>query len=345
MRTPRISIGIFAHQEESCIADALTTLSGQSLLGSPDVEVLVLENGSRDRTAEVAEAACARLFDDPGRAQARVLRLPVGDKANTWNTFVHGESHSDAEVLVFLDADIRIHEPDALEKVVAALEEETQAWVAVDAILKDIALQENPSLRGQISLSASQLTQAGAPPIAGSLYAGKAASMRTIVMPCGLLVEDGFLRAMVLRDSFRDGEEDFRRVIRAPGASHSFRALSRIGEIYRHEKRLAIGSAINTMLFDLIVAMHRDGEDPAQAIRERNQRDRDWVREMTSEMVKEGRFRFMSGAYIRKPFRQLRSLGMRAGLRHLPTAVLKSCFHVAIAMGTRRSLKRGDWAW
>lgn len=84
-----VSVVVAAYDEEPLIGGLLRSLDDQTL---PPLEVIVADDGSRDRTADVAEAA-----------GARVLRLPHRGPAVARNEAA-GVARGD--VLVFLDADM-----------------------------------------------------------------------------------------------------------------------------------------------------------------------------------------------------------------------------------------------
>ncbi len=93
---PSISVIIPAHNEENYLGATLKELDRQDY---PDFEILVVANGCRDRTAEVAQGRCHRLVTlsqkNLGVARNLGARMATGD------------------LLVFLDADT-ILEPGAL---------------------------------------------------------------------------------------------------------------------------------------------------------------------------------------------------------------------------------------
>jgi GT2 family glycosyltransferase len=87
---PEVSVVIPARDAEDSLPRMLSSLSRQTL-ARDRFEVVVVENGSRDRTAEVAE-----------RAGARVLREHVGNRSRARNAGVGAAS---ADLVAFTDAD------------------------------------------------------------------------------------------------------------------------------------------------------------------------------------------------------------------------------------------------
>mgnify|MGYP002779122684 CR=1 FL=1 len=104
-----ISVCVFAHNEERHIARCLRSLP--RTIDAEPVRVHVLANGCSDRTVDAARATPT--------GDLVVLDLPVGDKANAWNTYVH-ELAPDAEHHVFIDGDCWAA-PSALQWLVKAL--------------------------------------------------------------------------------------------------------------------------------------------------------------------------------------------------------------------------------
>ncbi len=111
----RVSVLIPARDEEQSIEAAV-----ESVLASTnvDLELLVLDDGSADRTAALVDAIHQR---DPRVSVSPAPALPAG-----WN----GKQHACAELgrlarfddLCFLDADVRLA-PEALEHLLAAMHE------------------------------------------------------------------------------------------------------------------------------------------------------------------------------------------------------------------------------
>jgi glycosyltransferase involved in cell wall biosynthesis len=98
MKTPRISVIIPAHNEELYLPPTLEALQKQTY---PDFEVIVVANGCTDRTEQVAQGKCDRVFSlEKGLSRARNI----------------GAKKARGELLVFIDADTLVA-PDALEVI------------------------------------------------------------------------------------------------------------------------------------------------------------------------------------------------------------------------------------
>jgi cellulose synthase/poly-beta-1,6-N-acetylglucosamine synthase-like glycosyltransferase/peptidoglycan/xylan/chitin deacetylase (PgdA/CDA1 family) len=96
----RFAVIVPAHNEERVICGSVSALLASEV---SNFEILVVDDGSRDRTAEVVREAFA------GNPRVRVITKPNGGK---WSALNMGLAHTDAEVVVTLDADT-IFEPDA----------------------------------------------------------------------------------------------------------------------------------------------------------------------------------------------------------------------------------------
>lgn len=88
---PKVAAIVPAYNEEPTIGDVVRVLAAANDLID---EVIVVANGSTDRTAEVARAAGAKNVDI----------MPAHGKGEAMQ---HGLTHTDAPIIFFLDADLR----------------------------------------------------------------------------------------------------------------------------------------------------------------------------------------------------------------------------------------------
>ena len=105
LENPTVSVVVAAYEEEEHIGRLLATLRRQT---RPPCEVIVADDGSRDRTASVAE-----------RAGAAVVRLPHRGPAAARNA---AAARAVGDVLVFLDGDMSCA-PEFIERLVAPIAE------------------------------------------------------------------------------------------------------------------------------------------------------------------------------------------------------------------------------
>ena len=239
----RVDIGLFAHNEAAGIAAMLSGLAGQDIFADAgiSVRVLVLANGCSDDTVAIARMQ--------SRPPVEVIDLAAGGKSRTWNRFVHDLARADADLLVFMDADIAFSTPDTLRSLAQQLQDRPDLWVINSQPIKDIiARPQGLSAMDKMIAAASGGLGDWKTAICGQLYAMPAARARAFHLPVGLPVEDGFLRAMVLTDALTRAE-DFSRIDGAVGVAHIFASERSIAALIKHQTRIVIGSAINAACF------------------------------------------------------------------------------------------------
>ncbi len=105
-----VSVVIPARDEEGSLPHLLRSLRGQS---PPPEEIIVVDDGSADRTAELARAAGARVIAS--------APLPAGWRGKAW-ACQQGADAAAHDTLIFMDADTRF-EPDGLPAVCRAFAE------------------------------------------------------------------------------------------------------------------------------------------------------------------------------------------------------------------------------
>jgi glycosyltransferase involved in cell wall biosynthesis len=116
----QISVIVPAYNVQNYIAEALFSLQQQSFKA---FEVLVVDDGSTDRTAEIVRSFCER---DP---RFRLLQKANGGLSSARN---HGIRHAQTEYIALLDADDR-YEPEKLAAHLAILESHPDVGVAYSA--------------------------------------------------------------------------------------------------------------------------------------------------------------------------------------------------------------------
>lgn len=115
--TPPVSVVIAAYEEEKVIVRTVRALLDSRY---PGLEILVVDDGSRDRTASVVAEAFA---DEPC---VRVIRKVNGGKASALNL---GILHASGEILISLDADT-LFAPETIARLVRHFSDRRVAAVA-----------------------------------------------------------------------------------------------------------------------------------------------------------------------------------------------------------------------
>lgn len=280
----KLAIGILAHNEEGSIGATIGSLLKQSVIANPEIgkEIIVVANGCGDETAAVAQGALSELVG-AANCSARVVDVTAAGKANAWNVFVHEASAKDADFFVLLDADIAFEAPDAIERLVDHLVREPEVLIAPDQPVKKFS-----GRGGVLSPLIRALQKTGSDDdhaLSGQLYAARAAALRSVVMPVGVVVEDGFLRAMTLTKRFTE-PENISLIRRAPGVRHFYKPYESLGAIYRYERRQAVGTTINRFLYDAFREWRRAGLDVTDEVRRRNAADPLWLEALIAERMK-----------------------------------------------------------
>lgn len=97
----RISIVVPAFNEERLLGDSLAQIKSAAKAFAPlgwEWELIVCDNNSTDRTAEIARAAGARVVFEPINQIARARNAGAAAAAGDWLIFVDADSHPGAEL-------------------------------------------------------------------------------------------------------------------------------------------------------------------------------------------------------------------------------------------------------
>lgn len=341
--TTRVHIGIFAHDEQDGIALVLGDVARQDLFEREDVSlrVFVLANGCTDGTVAAARSAVEAL---PRKVAERmsVLDLPFRGKSRTWNHFVHTLCVDQADFAFCMDADIRVPACENLRLMLERLERGS-ALVVNSRPRKDIEVAA-----GRLSwVERATLLAAGTASdyrnsIAGSLYLVRIAAVADVHMPIGLPVEDGFLRAMILTALLTE-PEDLRRIHGEPGIWHVYQSLRSVPALVRHQTRLVIGSAINTVIFEHLRARAADLPQRRELLRTAA-RDQEWLAGVLTAALPRWPSGFVPVHFLVK---RVRSLGARKELsprRVLLVATLGFAFDLLVYANAQLQMARGKGA-
>lgn len=307
-----ISIGVFAHNEESNIGDFIRAISEQSILKRSDlnVTVYILANGCSDKTEERAEAAIEKYGDVP-TPQITLCKLSEGGKSRTWNRFVHHIAPVDTDYFIFADADISFASSDAFERMYQRIVG-TALHVFNSRPIKDLTFSERPlGLVEKVILKSSGKMESYKIAICGQLYIARADAIREIYLPVGLPVEDGFIRAMLLTDMLTHAE-DLGRIDGADDIFHIYESITTVRELLRHQTRIIIGSAINEAVFQHMRERATEREGRKSMLLEASGND-GWLNDVLKLQLPKWPYGFVSFHYLTKRLVAFRT-GAKKGL-------------------------------
>jgi len=347
-----LSIGIIAWNEEKAIRTLLNSVFQQSLLSELArrnlcCEIIVVANACTDRTVSVADEILSRQMreDLDGRALiGRVTHLAERGKINAWNQFVHQLSEREAKFLVLMDADIVLHNRDALWNLVQTLEASPEARVAVDVPRKDLEFKRRKTIRDRMSLAVSRLTQSSTAQLCAQLYCIRAETARNIYLPRDLSAcDDGFIKSLVCTDFLAHGVWPMRIEV-ARNASHTFEAYTSLKSVFKNQKRQAIGQTIVHLLIDDYIKHMPAWERArlAETLRRKDEENPDWLKRLVREHLRRKRFfwRLYPGL-VSYRFRNLRKLSWRHRLFCLPAVLGGTVLSLAASLAAYRFLKAG----
>ncbi len=307
----KISIGILAYNEASKIEETLDYLFGQTLFQSADyrqrfqidcIQVIVVPNGCNDATEEIARSCLSKRCANLTAPVAYEVRaIAEAGKSNAWNSFVHKFSDLEATYLFLMDADIQLVQAETMGLMLSTLESSSDAWIATDTPVKDVAFKQSKSYLEQMSL---QVSTTGDGRICGQLYCGRSAVLRKIWMPIGLSVEDGFLNAMITTNFFTASPVPT-RVKCTEDAYHVFEAYRTIPSLLRHERRIVIGSIFNFWLFEELWSICNQETDAANVLNQRYQANPLWFRTFVENNITARGWVFIPSSMFFRRFKQL----------------------------------------
>ena len=100
--SPELEVVMAAHNEEGAVGDVVRAC--RRVLG-PEVEILVVDDGSSDRTAEEAREAGARVTSLPRNGgKGAAMRVGIGQSRANWLIFLDADGQDDpAEIPLLLE--------------------------------------------------------------------------------------------------------------------------------------------------------------------------------------------------------------------------------------------------
>jgi len=330
-----ISIGILAHNEERFIGATIASLLGQSIFDDREIEkeIIVIANGCSDSTSIAAASAlsAAKAFKN---CRVDVRNIKEAGKANAWNIFVHDASDKRADFFVLLDADIEFESDEAIMRLIDHLKTNADVDIAPDQPVKKFVTS---GLLSSLMRLMQKTGSDGDTALSGQLYAARPNALRAIVIPRGVVVEDGYLRAMTLTRNFSEPENRI-RILRAPSVRHFYSPYESFGGVYRYERRQAVGTAINRFVYRQVENWRRDGKDPAQEITRLNEEFPDWLEELIAENTSATGMIAIPKNYVLRRWRRRDKWTLKRLLK-TPLVACATIFDLIVALDATRQLK------
>jgi hypothetical protein len=302
-------------------------------------------NGCTDETSKLAR----RLIEDhlamwPLGSAARVEDLAVAGKANAWNQFVHEFSSPRASVLVLMDADIELVKLNTISSMVETLQSSSQAVICVDRPAKDIQIEPNRNFFQRLLVAATPESDLADLPLCGQLYCAISDQLRMIELPMDIVVEDGFLRALLLTDGFTRPENP-RRIVLDPTAVHVFASVATPLELYKHEVWIVTGSIVNMLLFERFAAECTSDCSAMTLMKNWCNRNAQWLKLYVKRQAKERGWRLLPPSWWVRRWSRLRSLPLRLRIRRFPIAAVATAVDILIFIAAIRNVQRGEFGY
>ncbi|KDB03366.1 hypothetical protein U879_12350 [Defluviimonas sp. 20V17] len=305
------------------------------------IDLFVVANGCTDSTLERSREWVARL-KFPDFVRFHPVELEIASKTNAWNVFMHDLLPDGVDVVCLLDGDIRLPQADLIAGGIAALAAHAEAIIASDVSVNDYtgAARLNPM---RLLNRVFQRPPGATKGMCGQFYCARAPHFRKIVLPVGLLSQDGYLGAMVATDALTRLPGPPGRIVNVPGGYHLHPAYVSLARMYRFQKRQAIGTALNRLIYQEMEKMPAGYDLRMAEIARRNRADPDWVRQLIAARARETRS-FVPRSYVFRRFHAVRNAGFKAGLKWLvmPLAVLFDYVTAHYANAEIRSLSVGS---
>ncbi|HEY9768794.1 MAG TPA: glycosyltransferase family 2 protein [Coleofasciculaceae cyanobacterium] len=325
----KLSIGILAHNEADSLPILLRSLWQQSWLQDLNrenfVEIIVIPNGCTDNTAEVAQEILTKLATkaNPDLLQWKVCQVNEPGKSNAWNLFVHQFSADDTDFFCLMDADIQLYAPDTLAKMLDILVQNPEYWISLDRPIKDVELKKNKNFLEKLSVAVSKSSNEGQLYICGQLYCARASVLRSMWMPAGLPVEDGFLTQMVISENFTLKNPTFdKRIVRVTEASHIFAAYTNPWELINHEVRVVVGIVINSFLTCYFQERCNQKLTAGKLIAKMNSENHFWLNDFVKNSIPKRSWWIIPISLVFRRYRSLKNHSLFKALLRIPIATL-----------------------
>ncbi|SKB16031.1 conserved hypothetical protein [Planktothrix sp. PCC 11201] len=353
----KISLGILAYNEALVIPITLESLFQQTLFTEPnpnwEIEILVIPNGCKDDTALVSQTLLEKWLQSSGIPQitGKICEIPEPGLANAFNRYVHDFSDPESDYLIVMAADIQFLEVQTLYSMIQVLETQSEVFVTVDKRIKDVAVKPAQNLKDRLStlisgLSGNNPVEGSAAWISGQLYCARSSVLRSIWLPTTLPTDDAFLYTMIVTDGLKSPENP-NRVILAPSASHIFEAYTDISRLFRHEKWLIFGQAVNQLLYADLKAHQTEEQNIGALIQQRNQQDPLWLNQLIQQKIEEKNGWLIPRFILIRRFKSLVKKPLPKAILFCPLALTAFLIDLVLAIQVNQEMqeKKGYSNW
>jgi glycosyltransferase involved in cell wall biosynthesis len=292
-----ITIGVLAYNESEVIAKMLESLLSQSVFNkfnTLNVEftfhIIVVPNGCKDNTFQIAKETLNKYKQDVNLDFSyEVKELEQPGKSNAWNCLVHNLSPENTAYFVFVDADIEFGTSETISKCLINLRDNEKLLAVTDAPLKKFHKNDNWFIKYVSSKFSSNYVsndEHTIDAICGQFYCARAPIIKSIWLPLGLSVEDGYIYTMIISENFTS-QIDLNKVLRVAGTFHYYQGLTNFFEIIKHEVRLVIGTTLNAYLiwdtFYFLINPNSNGA--GEIVKELNNNKVNWYSQFVNNAV------------------------------------------------------------
>ena len=338
----KIAIAVLAHNEENEIEETLTGLLRQSIFANDalgiEVTIFVIANGCTDETVAISKKSLSRQ-ELQYKFRWQVADLQDAGKANAWNVFVHDLLPVDVAYAAIMDADICFGEHDTIAKCIRMLEQSPRQLIATPRLVKHFPKTRSNQVGSLLVRAFSGTADSTSHTIAGAFYCSRATALKEIVMPRDIVVEDGFLRAMILTSGLTT-PEDYERIETPPGVTVRHIPYTILSQIFRYQVRQAKGTAINLFIYDELDRLPRSFHARMNEVRRRNETNPEWVIQLVRGMASQDR-NIIPRGYT---FRRIANLRTKNGLAKIKGMLLLPALLFDLFVGhiANRTLKKSE---
>ncbi len=164
-------------------------------------------------------------------------------------------------------------------------------------------------------------------------------------MPPSLPVEDGFLAAMIFTNGFTVQERPG-SIVRVRDAVHYYETHVGVLGFLRHERRIIVGSVVNSLLFGLLWKAGRDGH-VGRFIEQENVRDPLWLDRFIETEISKRRFWVVPSHFLLKRLTPLRGMPVMVVIKRAPFALVSTALTLLACIQANSTLRstRANYFW